>query len=342
VVGRLLRQVPGIYAIDPRGGLDRVRASAILTGSDAESWHYRAAMIDWTGIFHILATPFADDGTLDVDGLPRLVEAVLATGVNGLTILGIAGEAHRLTDEERRRVVEGVVKAVAGHVPVVVGVSASGTHLAAGFASTAREHGADAVMVAPPSGARNLDAVAEYYHAVALAAQRPLVVQDEPITTPVVMPAPFLARLIAEVPTAEAVKLEEAPTPPKITRLATLATRPVPVFGGLGGVYFFEELSRGAAGAMTGFPYPEALRAIREHFVAGQRAEARALFYHWLPLIRYESQPGATPGTSIALRKEILRRRGWIGSAYVRPPTPGLDEATLAELTEVETAVLRG
>jgi 4-hydroxy-tetrahydrodipicolinate synthase len=300
------------------------------------------AMIDWSGIFHILATPFGDDGTLDVDGLPRLVEAVLATGVNGLTILGIAGEAHRLTDEERRRVVEGVVKAVAGHVPVVVGVSASGTHLAAAFAATAREHGADAVMVAPPAGARNLDAVAEYYQAVALAAQRPLVLQDEPITTGVVMPAPFLARLIAELPTAEAVKLEEAPTPPKITRLAALAARRVAVFGGLGGVYFFEELSRGADGAMTGFPYPEALRAIREHFVAGRRAEARTLFYHWLPLIRFESQPGSVPGTSLAIRKEILRRRGWLRSAYVRHPAAAPDAATLDELSEVLAAVVPG
>ncbi len=299
-------------------------------------------MIDWSGIFHILATPFTDDGALDVEGLPRLVEAVLATGVNGLTILGIAGEAHRLTDEERRRVVEDVVKAAAGYVPVVVGVSAPGTHLAAGFAAMAREHGADAVMVAPPAGARNLDAVAEYYQAVARAAGRPLVLQDEPVTTGVVMPAPFLARLIAELPTAEAVKLEEPPTPPKITRLAALAARRVAVFGGLGGVYFFEELSRGADGAMTGFPYPEALRAIREHFVAGRRDEARALFYHWLPLIRFESQPGSVPGTSLAIRKEILRRRGWLRSAYVRHPASPPDAATLDELTEVQAAVVPG
>jgi 4-hydroxy-tetrahydrodipicolinate synthase len=297
-------------------------------------------MIDWSGVFHILATPFADDGALDVEGLPRLIEAVLATGVNGLTILGIAGEAHRLTDEERRRVVEGVVKAVAGYVPVAVGVSASGTHLAAGFAAMAREHGADAVMVAPPAGARSLDLVVEYYQVVAQAARLPVVLQDEPITTGVVMPAPFLARLVAELPAAEAVKLEEAPTPPKITRLAALTPRRVPVFGGLGGVYFFEELSRGAAGAMTGFPYPEALRAVREHFVAGQRAEARALFYHWLPLIRFESQPGSVPGTSLAIRKEILRRRGWLRSAYVRHPTAAPDAATLDELSEVLSAVV--
>ena len=303
------------------------------------SWHYRPAVIDWSGIFHILATPFSDDGALDVDGLPRLVEAVLATGVSGLTILGIAGEAHRLTDEERRRVVEGVVKAVAGYVPVAVGVSASGTHLAAGFAAMAREHGADAVMVAPPAGARGLDAVAEYYQLVARAARLPLVLQDEPITTGVVMPAPFLARLIAELPTVEAVKLEEPPTPPKITRLATLAPRQVPVFGGLGGVYFFEELSRGADGAMTGFPYPEALRAIRDAFVAGRRDDARALFYRWLPLIRYESQPGSTPGTAIGIRKEILRRRRWIATARVRPPAPVLDAGTMDELSEILRAV---
>jgi 4-hydroxy-tetrahydrodipicolinate synthase len=292
-------------------------------------------MIAWSGIYHILATPFTDDGTLDAAGLPRLLERALATGISGVTILGIAGEAHRLTDEERRRVVEAVVKEVAGRVPVVVGVSAGGTHLAAVFARTAREHGADAVMVAPPGGVKNLDAVAEHYRAVAEAARLPLVIQDEPVTTQVTMPAPFLARLVAELPSAQAVKLEEAPTLPKITRLRALVERPVAIFGGLGGVYFFEELARGAAGAMTGFPYPEALRAIREHVVAGRRDEARALFYRWLPLIRFESQPGAVPGTSIAIRKEILRRRGWLGSACVRPPAASLDRETLEELGEI-------
>lgn len=292
-------------------------------------------MISWSGIFHILATPFTEDGALDTAGLPHLVGRALATGISGVTVLGIAGEAHRLTDEERRRVVEAVVKEAAGRVPVVVGVSASGTHLASAFARMAREHGADAVMVAPPTGVKSLDAVAEYYHAVAGASRVPLVIQDEPVTTQVTMPAPFIARLVAELPSAEAVKLEEAPTLPKITRLRALFQRPIAIFGGLGGVYFFEELSRGADGAMTGFPYPEALGAIREHFVAGRREEARALFYRWLPLIRYESQPGAVPGTSVVIRKEILRRRGWLRSACVRPPAPGLDPATLEELTEL-------
>jgi len=296
-------------------------------------------MIAWSGIFHIMATPFTDAGDLDTAGLPRLVEAALATGVTGLTILGIAGEAHRLTDEERRRVVDATVKEVRGRVPVAVGVSASGTHLAAAFTRMAQDHGADALMVAPPAGLKNLDAVADYFLAVADAARVPLVLQDEPVTTQVFMPAPFVTRLCSEIPRIEAVKLEEAPTLPKITRLRELLSSPVAIFGGLGGVYFFEELSRGADGAMTGFPYPEALKAIRDAFVAGRRDEARALFYRWLPLIRYESQPGATPGTAIGIRKEILRRRGWIASARVRPPAPALDAATMDELSEILRAV---
>ncbi|HET8529817.1 MAG TPA: dihydrodipicolinate synthase family protein [Methylomirabilota bacterium] len=296
-------------------------------------------MIAWSGVFHILATPFREDGALDADGLPRLVECALATGITGFTILGIAGEAHRLTDEERRRVVETVVKEVRGRVPVAVGVSASGTHLATAFARMAREHGADALMVAPPTGLKNLDTVAEHYRIVAAATGLPIVLQDEPVTTQVNMPAPFIAQVCADLPLIEAVKLEEPPTLPKITRLRALFGSRVAIFGGLGGVYFFEELSRGADGAMTGFPYPEALRAIREHFVAGRRDEARALFYRWLPLIRYESQPGATPGTAIGIRKEILRRRGWIASALVRPPAPQLDAGTHAELAEILAAV---
>jgi 4-hydroxy-tetrahydrodipicolinate synthase len=296
-------------------------------------------MIEWSGVFHIMATPFTDGGDLDTDGLPRLVEAALVTGITGITLLGIAGEAHRLTDEERRRVVEGVVKEVRGRVPVVVGVSASGTHVAISFTRMAQEHGADGLMVAPPAGLKNLDAVAEYYRAVADAAAVPLVLQDEPVTTQVIMPAAFMARLCGEIARIEAVKLEEAPTLPKITRLRELLGRRVGIFGGLGGVYFFEELSRGADGAMTGFPYPEALKAIRDHFVAGRRDEARALFYRWLPLIRYESQPGSTPGTAVGIRKEILRRRGWITSSRVRPPAPALDAGTLDELGEILRAV---
>jgi hypothetical protein len=102
-----------------------------------------------------MATPFEEDGTLDVAGIPRFVERAIETGIRGFAVLGIAGEAHRLTDEERRHVVDGVVKEVAGRRPVLVGVSAGGTRLATAVARMARDHGANAAMVAPPNGVRN-------------------------------------------------------------------------------------------------------------------------------------------------------------------------------------------
>src|SRR5258708_34371362 len=110
-----------------------------------------------------------------------------------------------------------------------------------------------------------------------------IVLKDEPVTTQVNMPAPFIAQVCAEIAQIQAVKLEEPPTLPKITRLRALFGDRVAIFGGLGGGYFFEELSRGADGAMTGFPYPEALRALRQHLVAGPPDQGRALFYRWLP-----------------------------------------------------------
>jgi 4-hydroxy-tetrahydrodipicolinate synthase len=289
----------------------------------------------WAGIFNIMATPFTADGRLDQAGIPLLADRLLGAGVQGLTILGIAGEAHRLSDAERQRVVERVVKEVGGRVPVVVGTGAGGTDQAILLSRMAQDAGASALMVAPPPRVSNQDWIREYYQALAAATTVPLVLQDEPVTTQVPMPAAFLAQLAAEVPRVEAVKLEDAPTPPKVSRLKALAGDRVAIFGGLGGVFFLEELFRGAAGAMTGFAYPEILLEVYEHFTAGRRRRAIEVFYRYLPIIRFEGQPGATPGTGVGIRKEILRRRGWLRTAHVRPPAPKLDPGTLDELSEM-------
>jgi 4-hydroxy-tetrahydrodipicolinate synthase len=59
-------------------------------------------VIDWSGIFHILATPFTDDGALDVDGPPRLVETALATRVSGITVHLVAGQVPVVASAGRR------------------------------------------------------------------------------------------------------------------------------------------------------------------------------------------------------------------------------------------------
>ena len=288
-----------------------------------------------SGIYAIMATPFTDSGSVDFAGLDRLVDFELGAGVHGLTILGILGEAHKLAEEERRRVVEAIVRRTGGRVPVVVGTSAPATDLAIRYSREAQEHGATALMVAPPTNLRNLDAVREYYRRVHDATTLPIVVQDEPVFSGVVMPAAFLASITDALPHARAIKLEEIPSPLKVAQVLAAAKQPVGVFGGMGGVYFYEELLRGAVGTMTGFAFPEVLVAIYAAFAVGQRARARDLFYRYLPLVRYEGQPVI----GLAIRKEILRRRGAMASAAIRHPGPTLDPGSRAELDEILSAL---
>jgi 4-hydroxy-tetrahydrodipicolinate synthase len=242
------------------------------------------------------------------------------------------GEAHKLSDAERRAVTERYASAIHGRVPLIVGCSAVATKVVVDRVQEAEEAGAAAVMVAPPNNQRNLDLVLEHYRRVAEAVSTPVIVQDEPVNTGVVMPAPFIARLVNEIEGCRYVKLEEAPTTIKISALLKGIETEVGVFGGLGGMYFYEELVRGASGIMTGFAYPHVLVETYRLFAEGERRKAQEYFFRYLPLIRFEAQLGVG---GVGIRKEILKLRGIISSSHVRFPAPALDEETLRELEDL-------
>jgi 4-hydroxy-tetrahydrodipicolinate synthase len=284
------------------------------------------------GVCTIALTPFTGEGDLDEESIDSLAGFYLNSGVHGVTILGIMGEAHKLSDTERQAVTDRYVSTIGGRVPVVVGCSAVATRIVVERARTAEVAGAAAVMVAPPNNQRSLDLVFEHYRRVAEAVSVPVVVQDEPVNTGVVMPAPFIARLVDEIEGCRHVKLEEAPTTIKISALLNYAKTEVGVFGGLGGMYFYEELARGAAGIMTGFAYPHVLVETYRRFVEGEKREAQEYFFRYLPLIRFEAQLGVG---GVGIRKEILKLRGVISSSHVRFPAPALDEETLRELEDL-------
>jgi 4-hydroxy-tetrahydrodipicolinate synthase len=284
------------------------------------------------GVCTIALTPFTAEGDLDEESIGSLAEFYLNSGVHGVTVLGIMGEAHKLSDAERQAVIERYVSAIGGRVPVVVGCSAVATKIVVERARAAEEAGAAAVMVAPPNNQRSLDLVFEHYRRVAEAVSVPVVVQDEPVNTGVVMPAPFIARLVDEIEGCRHIKLEEAPTTIKISALLKHAKTEVGVFGGLGGMYFYEELARGAVGIMTGFAYPHVLVETYRLYVQGENREAQEYFFRYLPLIRFEAQLGVG---GVGIRKEILKLRGVISSSHVRFPAPALDEETLRELEDL-------
>jgi 4-hydroxy-tetrahydrodipicolinate synthase len=265
---------------------------------------------------------------LDEPSIDTLVDFVIATGVSGMTILGVLGEAGRLGDMERTRVIDLVLARAAGRIPVCVGVSHASTDRAAAFAREAEAAGAHSVMLAPPPLAKPSDAVVRrHYLAVAAAIGLPIVVQDHPASSGVQMSAEFMASLAEEAPRAGIVKLEDEPSPPKVRRLRELGPG-LSILGGLGGGMLVEELAAGADGTMTGFGFPEILVAIVRRWSMGDRDGAAAVFDRFATLVRFENQANA----NLAIRKTVYARRGAIAHPTVRAPGGPPDATTLSSL----------
>jgi 4-hydroxy-tetrahydrodipicolinate synthase len=285
------------------------------------------------GVYSIIPTAFTDAGDFDPDSQRRVVDLFIDKGANGLTALGVTGEVARLEDHERASVLEVVVKQTAGRVPIVAGTSADGTRTCIAYSRQAKALGAAAVMVSPPRMPKlNSNVVVAHYKALANAVDLPIVVQDYPPITGFAMEPSLVARIAKEIPLARTIKLEDPPTPFKTSRiLEASAGTPVQIFGGLGGVFLLEELISGATGAMTGFAFPEILVRIMKHWNAGERDAAADVFYQAVPLMRFEFQDGI----GMAIRKELLRRRGALASAATRAPAGALDAPTRQSLDRV-------
>jgi len=286
------------------------------------------------GIYIIAATPFDHGGALDLASLDRLIAFYIEAGVHGITILGMMGEAQKLTFDEQQRVIGRVLKQVAGEIPVVVGVSAAGLATVGALAEEAMSEGAAGVMIAPPPGLSTDEQIEGYIRQAvdAVGYDVPVVLQDYPQATGVHLSVPLFNQLADALPQIKVLKHEDCPGLAKISRIRKTAARDghrrLAILVGNGGLYFPLELARGADGAMTGFAFPELLVEVYARFREGEVDEAFDVFDDYLPLIRYEQQPGI----GLAIRKQILHRRGVITSPTLRAPGPRLDQDDLAEL----------
>ena len=291
------------------------------------------------GVYLITVTPFTDSGALDLASTDRMVDFCLEAGVTGLTVLGIMGEATKLTAEESRIFVKQVLARVAGRVPVVVGASAPGFAPMRELTQSVMELGAAGVMVAPPATVRTDDQIVAYFDMVneTLGADVPWVLQDHPVSTTVQMSTGVILRILKNSPSCVMLKHEDCPGLAKLSAIRAAIEkgdlkRVSILTGNGGGLFLPEELTRGADGAMTGFAYPEMMVDVCAAHAAGQIERAHDLFDAYLPMARYEQQPGI----GLAVRKHILAERGVIASAAIRKPGPklsALDIADIARLT---------
>ncbi len=294
-------------------------------------------MIKLEGVYTVLPTPFDEHGNFDSESLRRVIDLFIEDGVSGFTALGVTSEIARLTDRERRVVLDATMEHTHGRVPVVVGATGDGLATCLVYCEEADKAGAAGVMVSPPRMAKvNSSYILRHFATIADKFDYAIVVQDFPPISGYHMEPSLLVDICREIPSARTIKLEDPPTPYKTARIRELESEAdtdidINIFGGLGGGYLLEELICGANGAMTGFAYPNLLVETVSKWNAGQHDEAADFFYRHLPLMRFEFQPGI----GMAIRKEILKRRGALSHAGIRAPGAELDELTRASLDRV-------
>ena len=290
------------------------------------------------GVIPILATPFHDDESLDLDSWQRLLEFMVGLGVNGVTILGVLGESNRLNDEERHTLIETAAAVVRKRVPIIVGTSATGTGTVRFLSKMANDLGADAVMITPSKEpVPNEDRILELYQQVAQSVSIPIVLQDHPASTDVHMPAALIARIVRAIPSIVCVKEEAIPTAPKIRQVReALSDRPASILSGLGALYAPFDLEAGSDGFNTGFAFPEMLQVLVEAARDRDWPLVHHVYARFAPLIVFEQQPG------IGIRKELLRRRGLLTSARVRHPGATISAAQAVQLDALLARTLPG
>jgi 4-hydroxy-tetrahydrodipicolinate synthase len=286
-----------------------------------------------SGTFAIAPTPFHEDGRIDDGSIDRLTDFYRDVGCNGITVLGIMGEAPKLDGQEAVDVATRFIRR-AQKMQIIVGVSAPGFAAMRSLARSVMDAGAAGVMIAPPPHLRTDDQITTYFKQAveAIGADIPWVLQDYPLTLTVVMTPQVIRRIVMDNPSCVMLKHEDWPGLEKISALRAFqkdgSLRPLSILTGNGGLFLDFEMERGADGAMTGYAFPDMLVDVVRMSKAGQRDAAHDLFDAHLPLIRYEQQQGV----GLAVRKYVMKRRGMIASDAQRKPGSSLTAAARSEV----------
>jgi 4-hydroxy-tetrahydrodipicolinate synthase len=294
------------------------------------------------GTFASAPTPFHDDGRIDEKSLDRLTDFYADIGCDGVTVLGIMGEAPKLDGSEAEEVARCFVKR-AKNMQVIVGVSAPGFAAMRSLARASMDAGAAGVMIAPTPTLRTDEQIVTYFRqaAEAIGPDIPWVLQDYPLTLSVIFTPEVIRRIVMDNPSCVMLKHEDWPGLEKISALRGFqkegSLRPLSILTGNGALFLDFEMERGADGAMTGYAFPEMLIDVVRLSREFRRDAAHDLFDAHLPLIRYEQQPGI----GLAVRKYVLQKRGIIASSAQRKPGSSLTPTARVEVDYLLSRVAR-
>jgi 4-hydroxy-tetrahydrodipicolinate synthase len=284
-----------------------------------------------TGVYPVLATPFHADGSADEAGLVAIVNYAIASGVDGVVYPGFASECDWLTQYERMRLSDLVAREARGKVSLVVGGSSAETSTTEDVARRAQTQLASSLMVMAPRTITATQEVIAYFRRIAAATGNvSLMLQNAPPPSGGGLPVSVVLEVLHAVPQIQYVKEEALPSGARIAQMLAGAPSTLRgVFGGAGGRYITDELSRGVIGTMPACELCEVHVALMRAHLGGDRAAVRKWFGRMLPLLNFQAV------FRWAMTKETLRRRGIIAHAGKRAPGPELDEGDHRELSEM-------
>jgi 4-hydroxy-tetrahydrodipicolinate synthase len=243
------------------------------------------------GIIPAVTTPFDANGAVDTAGIAANVRFLLDAGCHGIVGAGTMGEAGSLDRDERRLVLNTIVEAVDGAVPVIAGISAGTAEAAVAYARDAVAAGAGAVMCLPPLGYRaDLAELIAYYEAVAAGAGVPVMLYNNPEASGVDLHAEEIVAIADRVPGIVAVK-ECSGDVRRIPALLAAAPQLEILVGG--DDWALEGFAAGATGWVTGVAVvaPRECVALYEHVAAGELEPAREIYQRLLPVARFDMTP---------------------------------------------------
>ncbi len=289
---------------------------------------------DWAGVFPALCTVTDTRGDLDVAGMRAEVEANIDWGADGVCPGIIAGEFFKFSEEERMDILDTTVEAADGRVPVLFGVSHSGTELAIRLAKHAEDRGADGVIAMVPyfSHTPSKAIVKNHIGDICQATSLPVMLQDAEDATGIhICPTTYLD-LADEYSNLVSIKLEGPGTLDKLRDINRLMPGRVTVFGGMAAKLVIQEAELGADGTIPSACLTDLIKQIWTRAKKGdeERAEqAYARYKPWVDLFH------ASPGATAEIEKETLKYRGIIKTATSRSPKVALTSEARNRLTQI-------
>jgi 4-hydroxy-tetrahydrodipicolinate synthase len=283
------------------------------------------------GVYPVLYAFFDAGGRIDHEAMRLQVEHCLAAGAQGITVLGLVTEVHRLATAERQELVELVGDAIRGRVPLAVTIAEQDPAAQIAFARMAATNGADWVILQPPPGKGHTEAdLQRHFGQIADAASLPVAIQNNPVNLDSFLSPEGLVALVRRHANVTLLKAEGWSV--DIARVIEALEGHVDAFGGHGGLEFISLIRSGGAGLI---PAPDCLAAqvaIFEGLISGHAetaAMAERLHKELLPLIVFMTR--SIQGL-LCYGKRVMARRLGLETVHDRPGALAPTSFGLAEM----------